>query len=92
MTHFGLAEPEFFKQISNTSICTWFYILFIVNAVFAFVAIIFVAYMSLAIKMPAAYKLVYIVMYSLAVAVPVINSTFFYIMCDRALPPSQKYA
>jgi len=92
MSRFGLAEPEFFKQISNTSICTWFYIMFIINVLFAFMVLIYIAYRSISVSTPIAYKLIFLAVYSLLLAVPVINTTFFYIMCDRTLPPSQKYA
>lgn len=85
------AEPDFLKQISNTTVCTWFYILFVVNAIVAIVAIISAAYMSLVLKVNVGYKLLYFVMYSLAIAVPLINATFYYILCERALVSKKAY-
>ena len=84
-------EPDFLKKISNTTVCTWFYILFVVNAIVAIVAIISAAYMSLVIKVNVGYKLLYFVMYSLAIAVPLINATFYYVLCERALPAKKRY-
>ena len=84
-------EPDFLKQISNTTVCTWFYILFVVNAIVAIVAIISAVYMSLVLKVNVGYKLMYFVMYSLAIAVPLINATFYYILCERALPAKKRY-
>lgn len=84
-------EPDFLKQISNTTVCTWFYILFVVNAIVAIVAIISAVYMSLVLKVNVGYKLMYLVMYSLAIAVPLINATFYYILCERALPAKKRY-
>ena len=84
-------EPDFLKKISNTTVCTRFYILIVVNAIVAIVAIISAAYMSLVIKVNVGYKLLYFVMYSLAIAVPLINATFYYVLCERALPAKKRY-
>jgi hypothetical protein len=84
-------EPDFLKVFSNATVCTWFYILFVINAVVAFVAIISAIYLSLVLKVNVAYKLAYFVGYSLAIAVPLINATFYYILCERALPSTKRY-
>jgi hypothetical protein len=84
-------EPEFLKQISNTSVCTWFYILFILNAVFAAAAILRTIYMSLILKINVGYKLFYLLLTTVTITIPLINATFFYIMCNRALPSSKNY-
>jgi len=84
-------EPDIMKQISNTTICTWFYIMFILNVIFAFMALMYIAYRSASLNIPVGYKLLFLTVYTLFLAFPVVNATFFYIMCERALPSSRRY-
>jgi hypothetical protein len=87
MNRFGVPEPDFFKEISNTSVCLWFYILFIINTIVAFIGIIGAVYTSMMLKGATnSYRVGYLLGYTIAITIPLINATFFYIMCNRALP------
>lgn len=86
-----LPVPDFIKQISNTSVCTWFYVMFILNVILAFFAIMAVVFMSFVLKVNVAYKLLYFVGYFVAIAIPVVNTTFFYVLCDRSLLSYGRY-
>lgn len=71
-------EPNWSKEISNTTICTWFYALALLNAFFAVAGIIGVA-MSKKLSMSILFPLV------LSSLLGFTNSWFLFVTCNRSL-------
>lgn len=75
-------EPEFTKTISNETVCTYFYVMFFIVAVFAGIAVLMdVAVMT---KKPAV-GLQLLLRSAPALVIAVLNALFLYIVCTRAL-------
>lgn len=72
------SEPNWSKQISNTTVCTWFYALALVNAFFAVAGIVLVL-MSKKIAMSS------FVIMILSGALGFTNTWFLFLVCNRGL-------
>jgi len=73
------------KQISSSTICTWFYTFYIVYAVILTIVVLGVLYALVSMKKNLTVSnLFFAFIQALVVAT---NMLFFYIMCDRALKP-----
>lgn len=85
-------EPTVFKSISNTTVCNFFYIFFIVYAVLlGFVVLSGIATL-LFVKMPTGQQIAAGVGYGIAMAIVITELLFMYLMCDRALIAPQVQA
>ena len=74
------SEPNWSKQISNSTVCTWFYALALVNAFFAVAGIVLVL-MSNKVNVPA------VVTVLLSAALGFTNTWFLFLVCNRGLNP-----
>ena len=72
------SEPEWSKQISNTTVCTWFYILALINAFFAVAGIILVL-MSKKATMGSILTIL------LSAGLGFTNTWFLFLVCNRGL-------
>jgi hypothetical protein len=72
-------EPQWTKQISSSTVCDWFYIFFIFNAIFV-ALLVFTLFSGL--KGNIRSRLIQVLP---AAIVGSINVLFWYLMCDRAL-------
>lgn len=72
------SEPNWSKNISNSSVCTWFYALAIVNAFFAIAGIVLVL-MSNKVTMPTVFTVL------LSAGVGFTNAWFLFLVCNRGL-------
>ena len=72
-------EPSVLESVSNSTVCTWFFILACVNSLVA-VAIIVLLVLS-ARKMPLQSSL----MLATSGTVALINSWFLFLMCNRSI-------
>lgn len=81
-------EPEWMKQISSTTVCNLYYIIFVIYAVLAVITVINVGYIALA-KLPLNIKIAVGAQSLILAAVLVVLSLFQYIICDRALLSSK---
>jgi hypothetical protein len=77
-------EHEWMKQISSTTVCNLYYIIFVIYAVLAVITVINVGYIALA-KLPLNIKIAVGAQSLILAAVLVVLSLFQYIICDRAL-------
>ena len=86
-------EPTVFKSISNSTVCNFFYIFFVVYAaLLAFVVLSGLATL-LFVKMPTGQQVTAGLGYAIAMAIVIVQMLFMYLMCDRALiAPSQAQA
>jgi hypothetical protein len=74
-------EPEWMKQIPNSNVCYYFYIMFAVVAVFAGVIVLSDVYTLLRGKLGIMALLRSVISF----VIPVVNALFLYILCSRSL-------
>ena len=72
-------EPQWTRQISSTTVCDWFYIFFIFNAIFV-ALLVFTIFSGL--KGGVRARLIQVLP---AAIIGAVNVLFWYLMCDRAL-------
>lgn len=72
------SEPNWSKNISNSSVCTWFYALALVNAFFAIAGIVIVL-MSNKVTMSTVFTVL------LSAGVGFTNAWFLFLVCNRGL-------
>jgi len=72
-------EPNWTKQISSNTVCDWFYIFFIFNAVFV---VLLVGTLFSSMKGSTRSRLFQVLP---AAIIGAVNVLFWYLMCDRAL-------
>ena len=77
-------EPSWSKSIENSTICTWFYILAVFNAVFGVAGIVAGIYLVY----NGYLKSTSLVSLCLGVSIALVNSWFLFLQCDRSLKPS----
>ena len=74
------------ESVSNSSLCDWFYLMFILNSIVGVIMIIRIVVMLFYTRPGILVGSAAFFITLLAVVVPVINGAFFYALCDRALP------
>ena len=72
------SEPSWSKEISNSSVCTWFYALAVINAIFAVAGVLGAIFMYK--SAPSG-----IIPLLLSGGVGFINSWFLFLVCSREL-------
>lgn len=72
------SEPNWSKQISNASVCTWFYALALVNAFFAVAGIVLVL-------MSKKFAMSSFVIMLLSATLGFTNTWFLFLVCNRGL-------
>lgn len=76
-------EPEWFKTIPSDAICGYFYVMFMVVAVAA--GIIVLADLSYLVSSRGRGGFMLLLRSLVALALPIINALFLYILCSRSL-------
>jgi hypothetical protein len=82
-------EPTVFKSISNSTVCNFFYVFFVVYAVLLGFIILSGIATLLFVKMPTGQQIAAGVGYGIAMAIAITELLFMYLMCDRTLIASQ---
>jgi hypothetical protein len=80
-----MEEAEWMKKIPNETVCGFFYIFYLANAIIAVIAVIGVFVMLFTVKAPIGLKLFNGFNSLLMIAITVTMALFYYLMCDRAL-------
>lgn len=82
-------EPEWTKAISSTTVCNWYWVFFIVSAVLS-VGLVLAIITLFAMKgisiRDGGFKLFMLIV---QLGITTTSMLFYYIMCDRALKPTQ---
>lgn len=74
-------EPEWLASISSGTVCTWFYIMAILNSIFAAAGVIaIVMLLSKGVK-----SIVTILPLVLSMAIGLTNAWFLFMMCNRSI-------
>jgi hypothetical protein len=79
----SLYEPEWMKSITSTTICGYFYILFLLVAVAA--GVIVLSDLLYVFNMRGKGGLMLLLRSMVALALPLVNALFLYILCSRSL-------
>jgi hypothetical protein len=81
-----MKEPVWIQSIDSNSVCTWFYAFFIINSIFAALAILSIGALMFKVSMvPRLMFMPSLLSAIVAGGVAVVNSLFFYIVCQRAI-------
>ena len=78
------------QSIDSNSVCTWFYAFFIINAIFAALAIISIG--ALMFKVSLVPRLMFmpsLLSAIIAGGIATVNSMFFYIICQRSIATAE---
>jgi type III secretory pathway component EscR len=78
-------EPQWTKKISNNTVCSWYYILFLINAFIAIVAVVGTLMVIFGMKMQKGMSYAFGFQGLLTVAIATTSSLFLYLVCDRSL-------
>ena len=81
-------EPQWTKQISNETVCNFFYAFFIVYAAFAVISILgLVSLFIFSAKMPKGVLITQSIYALVTLGLATTMALFHYLICDRALKP-----
>jgi len=83
-----MAAPEWTDKIPSSVICNYYYVFFVIFAVWAAVALIGGIWIFATTKMPLGVLIGFIFNILLSFGLSTTGSLFLYLMCDRALNPS----
>lgn len=84
-------EPEWSKQIPDTSVCNFFYALAVVYAIFVVLGLVSYVYgISMMKGLSAPMKLLISLLYSFGALVVLTFYFFMYLLCDRSLLATRK--
>jgi len=73
------SEPDWSKKIANSTVCTWFWALAIMNAVFSAIAVVFLLMNAKKVPMSNIFMVI------LSALLGFTNSWFLYLVCSRGL-------
>ena len=87
-------EDSWMKGITNTTVCGWFYFLFVwqsIMAAFAILGVFGVAFMGSKLGLSKGMRLSQIVVMLVSAGIALASALFLYILCDRTLvAPSEE--
>ncbi len=74
------------QSIDSNTVCTWFYAFFIINSIFAALAILSIGALMFKVSMvPRLMFMPSLLSAIIAGGIAVVNSLFFYIICQRSI-------
>ena len=80
-----MSEPEWMKSIRSSTVCNYFYVIFIFTAVVAVASLLMMLFVLPFLGLPKGALIGQTLSTSLVLALSVANALFLYIMCDRSL-------
>ena len=81
----AMGLSDLLNSVSNTSLCTWFYVMFILNCVVAVIMLIRVVHMLSVVKAGLGLGSITFILALVSITIPLVNGAFFYALCDRSL-------
>lgn len=78
-------EPEWMKKFSNTTVCNFFYVFFVVYAVFSLLALVLAVGTFMSVKKLDFAGVMFILQPVLILLLSTTFMMFYYIICDRSL-------
>ena len=76
---------EVLSSVPNTSLCTWFYVMFLVNCFVGLIMLIRVIHMLSTVKAGFGLGSLAFILTLISITISVVNGAFFYALCDRSL-------
>ena len=82
-----MEEANWMKKISSEGMCTYYYALFIINAISSVIGIfgMFLMFRNMPAGSNMLMNIVTVLLMLLAIALPIFNSLFLFMLCNRAL-------
>lgn len=80
-----MGEPEWMKKIPSKTVCGYYYVIFIFNAVIAALTMFLMVFVLPFLGLPKGVMLGQTLVSALVLGLAVANSLFLYIVCDRSL-------
>jgi len=78
-------EPEWMKKFSNTTVCNFFYVFFVIYAVFSLLALLLAVGTFMSVKKLDFAGVMFILQPVLILVLSTTFMMFYYIICDRTL-------
>jgi hypothetical protein len=80
-------EPDWTKKIASSSMCTYFYVIFVINAIAAAFAVVSVLFMfgNTPTGTSMIWQIFTVLLTLIAIAIPFLNALFMFMLCNRAL-------
>ena len=78
-------EPEWMKKFSNTTVCNFFYVFFVIYAVFSLLALVLAVGTFMSVKKLDFASVMFILQPVLMLLLGTTFMMFYYIICDRTL-------
>jgi glucan phosphoethanolaminetransferase (alkaline phosphatase superfamily) len=78
-------EPEWMKKFSNTTVCNFFYVFFVIYAVFSLLALVLAVGTFMSVKKLDFAGVMFILQPVLILLLSTTFMMFYYIICDRTL-------
>ena len=78
-------EPEWMKKFSNTTVCNFFYVFFVIYAVFSLLALLLAVGTFMSVKKLDFAGVMFILQPVLILLLSTTFMMFYYIICDRTL-------
>lgn len=75
-------------SIANETLCGYFYIFYLVFAVFAAISVLGGIWMFMSTKMPVGHLLLFLFNILLSFGISATSALFLYLICERALKPA----
>ena len=73
------------SDISNTSICTWFFAMFVLNCIVAIIMLVRTVNLIVSMRPGVGPGSLIFILTVISLIIPLINGAFFYAICDRSL-------
>ena len=85
-----MSAPQWTDKIPNNVICNYFYVFFMIFAVWAAISLIGGVWIFATTKMPLGLLVAFIFNILLSFGISATSALFLYLICERALKPSAK--
>jgi hypothetical protein len=83
-------EADWMKQISNESICNFFYVFFVIYAFIAVLSVVSLVGVFTFMKVPKGLLVAHGVQALISMSIATTMMLFLYLICDRALNPKKE--
>lgn len=87
-----MSAPEWTDKIPNTTVCNYFYVFFMIFAVWAALSLLGGVWIFATTKMTFGALIAFIFNILLSFGISATSALFLYLICERALKPSAKAA
>lgn len=87
-----MQPPKFTEKIADSTICSYFYIFFMIFSIWAALSLLSGIYVFATTKMAFSVLVGFIISILLSFGISATSALFLYLICERALKPAQRAA